>query len=176
MARPAFVNWSTASMTTWTAKRGAGDVRQMHAVSLRARAKSCTCSCPAGWGPDLYVQKYGHPMLRRRHLPFAIGSKERDQWMHCMRKALRDMPIDQALREKLEQSFLATADHMRQSTQAHDGLATEDHRCRVSGYRRMHRHATRLPFDQKLSIPVIAACTFAALRRSSQLRYRLLKR
>ena len=97
---------------------GAGDVRQMHAASLRASREKLYLFL-SGWlgGPDLYVQKYGHPMLRRRHLPFAIGSKERDQWMHCMRKALRDMPIEQALRERLEQSFLATADHMRNQSE-----------------------------------------------------------
>ncbi|MCB1797309.1 MAG: group II truncated hemoglobin [Gammaproteobacteria bacterium] len=97
---------------------GAGDVRQMHAASLRASREKLFLFL-SGWlgGPDLYVQKYGHPMLRRRHLPFAIGSKERDQWMHCMRKALRDMPIEQALRERLEQSFLATADHMRNQSE-----------------------------------------------------------
>ena len=108
---------------------GAGDVRQMHAASLRASREKLFLFL-SGWlgGPDLYVQKYGHPMLRRRHLPFAIGSKERDQWMHCMRKALRDMPIDQALREKLEQSFLATADHMRNQSEH-----TADSRLKITG-------------------------------------------
>lgn len=110
-------------------EEGAGDVRQMHAASLRASREKLYLFL-SGWlgGPDLYVQKYGHPMLRRRHLPFAIGSKERDQWMHCMRKALRDMPIDQALREKLEQSFLATADHMRNQSEH-----TTDSRLKITG-------------------------------------------
>jgi hemoglobin len=92
----------------------ASDVRKLHAESLRASRDKLFLFL-SGWlgGPDLYVQKYGHPMLRRRHLPFTIGSRERDQWMHCMRLALNDMPIDDALRHKLEQAFLATADHMR---------------------------------------------------------------
>jgi hemoglobin len=92
----------------------AAEVRQLHAKSLRASRDKLFLFL-SGWlgGPDLYVQKYGHPMLRRRHLPFAIGARERDQWMHCMRKALQDMPIDEALRQKLEGAFMATADHMR---------------------------------------------------------------
>ncbi len=41
----------------------------------------------SGWlgGPPIYEQKKGHPMLRRRHLPYVIGPVERDQWMLCMR-------------------------------------------------------------------------------------------
>ena len=92
----------------------ASEVRAMHAKSLRASREKLFLFL-SGWlgGPDLYVQKYGHPMLRRRHLPFAIGTRERDQWMHCMRKALADMPIGDELRVGLEQAFMATADHMR---------------------------------------------------------------
>ena len=89
-------------------------IRAMHAKSLRASREKLFLFL-SGWlgGPDLYVQRYGHPMLRRRHLPFAIGRAERDQWMHCMRRALADMALDPALRERLEAAFLATADHMR---------------------------------------------------------------
>lgn len=89
-------------------------VRAMHAKSLRASRDKLFLFL-SGWlgGPDLYVQRYGHPMLRRRHLPFAIGRAERDQWMHCMRRALADMAMEPALRERLEAAFLATADHMR---------------------------------------------------------------
>ncbi len=92
----------------------ASKVRELHAKSLRASREKLFLFL-SGWlgGPDLYVQKYGHPMLRRRHLPFSIGSQERDQWMHCMRKALQDMPITEPLRSQLEQAFMSTADHMR---------------------------------------------------------------
>jgi hemoglobin len=102
-------------------------VREMHAKSLRASREKLFLFL-SGWlgGPDLYVQKYGHPMLRRRHLPFAIGSQERDQWMHCMRKALNDMPVDDALKQRLEQAFMATADHMRNQPE-HD----EDGRLKI---------------------------------------------
>jgi hemoglobin len=99
----------------------AADVRSLHAKSLRASREKLFLFL-SGWlgGPDLYVQKYGHPMLRRRHLPFAIGKRERDQWMHCMRKALDDMPIEDPLKQKLEQAFMATADHMRNQPEHED--------------------------------------------------------
>jgi hemoglobin len=89
-------------------------IRGMHAASLRASREKLFLFL-SGWlgGPDLYVQKYGHPRLRARHLPFSIGVAERDQWMHCMRLALDDMQLMHELREKLEQAFMATADHMR---------------------------------------------------------------
>ena len=101
----------------------ATEIRQMHAKSLRASREKLFLFL-SGWlgGPDLYVQQYGHPMLRRRHLPFAIGKQQRDQWMHCMRKALDDMPIEADLKERLEKAFMATADHMRnQPEHSEDG-------------------------------------------------------
>ena len=92
----------------------AKDIRAMHARSLRASREKLFMFL-SGWlgGPNLYIEKHGHPMLRRRHLPFSIGKAERDQWMHCMHLALAEMPIDQVSREKLEKAFATTADHMR---------------------------------------------------------------
>jgi len=77
----------------------------------------------SGWlgGPPLYEQIHGHPRLRARHLPFAIGARERDQWLTCMNRALNQMELDVALRHQLEQSFLRTADFMRnQGESPHD--------------------------------------------------------
>ena len=69
----------------------------------------------SGWlgGPSLYTDKYGHPMLRARHLPFAIGELERDQWMACMVQAMEETELPQELRKALEQAFFKTADWMR---------------------------------------------------------------
>jgi hemoglobin len=69
-------------------------------------------------GPQLYVEKHGHPMLRRRHLPFPIGPEERDQWMHCMALALAEVVEDEKLRDELYRAFLKVADHMRNQMQA----------------------------------------------------------
>lgn len=92
----------------------AADIRKLHAKDLRVSREKLFLFL-SGWlgGPNLYVEKHGHPMLRRRHLPFAIGIKERDQWLHCMRRALADSELDQAQRDRLLQAFAATADHMR---------------------------------------------------------------
>jgi len=69
----------------------------------------------SGWmgGPQLFVEAFGHPMLRARHLPFQIGTGERDQWMACMLRAMQDVDLDAELQKELAQAFARTADHMR---------------------------------------------------------------
>jgi hemoglobin len=69
----------------------------------------------SGWlgGPDLYQSRFGHPMLRARHLPYSIGTGERDQWMACMLSAMQEQAVEPALAERLAQSFYGTADWMR---------------------------------------------------------------
>jgi hemoglobin len=69
----------------------------------------------SGWtgGPDLFVERFGHPRLRARHLPFAIGSGERDQWLRAMAWAMQDCGVNEALRVRLMESFFQTADWMR---------------------------------------------------------------
>ncbi|WP_432721036.1 group II truncated hemoglobin [Jeongeupia wiesaeckerbachi] len=69
----------------------------------------------SGWlgGPQRFIDKYGHPRLRARHMPFAIGESERDQWLLCMFQAMEQTPMDPALREHLEEAFYKTADFMR---------------------------------------------------------------
>ncbi len=69
----------------------------------------------SGWlgGPPLYIEKYGHPMLRARHLPFSIGIAERDAWLACMLQAMEDTGIEEALRAALLKAFFGTADWMR---------------------------------------------------------------
>ena len=67
-----------------------------------------------GWlgGPQHYTDRFGHPMLRARHLPFAIGIRERDQWMHCMQQAMADVELDPDFAQRLSASFFQTADWM----------------------------------------------------------------
>jgi hemoglobin len=69
----------------------------------------------SGWlgGPNHYIERFGHPRLRQRHLPFAIGSVERDQWLQCMNQAMLEQGVDEGLRLRLVQSFFQTADWMR---------------------------------------------------------------
>ena len=68
-----------------------------------------------GWlgGPQHYTDRFGHPMLRARHLPFEIGIRERDQWMHCMQQAMSEVELDPEFAQRLSESFFQTADWMR---------------------------------------------------------------
>lgn len=89
-------------------------IRRLHPDSLDgSRDKLHWFLC--GWlgGPDLYIQRFGHPRLRARHLPYAIGLAERDQWLACMMSAMVEQQVDPALAERLAQSFFGTADWMR---------------------------------------------------------------
>ncbi len=89
-------------------------IRALHPASLDgSRDKLHWFLC--GWlgGPDLYQQRFGHPRLRARHLPYAIGLAERDQWLACMLQAMSDAAVDAALAARLAESFFGTADFMR---------------------------------------------------------------
>ena len=68
-----------------------------------------------GWsgGPDHYIERFGHPRLRARHLPFSIASSERDPWLRCMALAMHEIDMPDALQERLMTSFFQTADWMR---------------------------------------------------------------
>jgi hemoglobin len=89
-------------------------LRKVHGSTLEG-AREKLYMFLSGWlgGPSLYTDRYGHPMLRARHLPFAIGTVERDQWMACMVQAMKEVDVPQGLRMGLEQSFFKTADWMR---------------------------------------------------------------
>lgn len=89
-------------------------LRQMHANNLKISREKLFLFL-SGWlgGPDLYIQKYGHPRLRARHMPFTIGTAERDQWMACMNRAMEEMDLDPSLRKALSEAFWKTADFMR---------------------------------------------------------------
>ena len=90
------------------------DLRNMHAASLKGSEEKLFMFL-SGWmnGPQLFVEKFGHPKLRQRHMPFAIGDKERDQWMQCMTLALQDVVEDEALRKELLAAIGKVADFMR---------------------------------------------------------------
>lgn len=89
-------------------------IRAMHPPLLDgSRDKLFWFLC--GWtgGPDHYIARFGHPRLRARHLPFAIGTSERDQWLRCMALAMQDLGFSEDLQERLMHSFFQTADWMR---------------------------------------------------------------
>ena len=89
-------------------------LRASHGSTLSdARDKLFWFLC--GWlgGPQHYQERFGHPRLRMRHMPFSIGIQERDQWLACMDQAMTETGVDPVLHERLNQSFFQTADWMR---------------------------------------------------------------
>ena len=88
-------------------------IRDLHPKDLRS-AREKLFMFLSGWmgGPDRYIAAFGHPRLRARHLPFPIGTEERDQWLMCMQKALDDLDIDTMFRQQLMSAFTQTANHM----------------------------------------------------------------
>ena len=89
-------------------------IRRLHPPDLAGSREKLRLFL-SGWlgGPPLYVARYGHPMLRARHLPFPIGEAERDAWLACMEEAMMLEDVPEPLRKALAQAFLRTADHMR---------------------------------------------------------------
>ena len=90
------------------------EIRALHPEALDgSRDKFYWFLC--GWlgGPQHYTERFGHPMLRARHMPYSIGILERDQWLACMRTAMQEVQLDPAFVAQLEASFFKTADWMR---------------------------------------------------------------
>jgi hemoglobin len=89
-------------------------IRALHAVSLKASREKLYMYL-TGWtgGPPIYVEKFGHPRLRARHLPFSIGACERDEWLWCMDRALAEHDLPDWLRLDLTEKLHDLADHMR---------------------------------------------------------------
>ncbi len=89
-------------------------IRAMHQADLTS-AREKLFMFLTGWtgGPQLYIERYGHPMLRRRHLPFAIDESARDQWMYCMIKAMHQLAYEDLLMKRLAEQLYGVADFMR---------------------------------------------------------------
>jgi hemoglobin len=89
-------------------------IRKLHPQDLTSsRQKLFMFLCGFMGGPSLYVEKFGEPRMRTRHLPFSIGISERDQWLSCMSRAMEDVGLEQEMRKSLGKAFYQTADFMR---------------------------------------------------------------
>ena len=95
-------------------ERGYTQLRAVHGSDLQGSRDKLFWFL-TGWmgGPQLYTDRFGHPMLRARHMHVKIGIQERDQWLACMDQAMGDLEVDEALRKRLNESFFQTADWMR---------------------------------------------------------------
>lgn len=93
---------------------GYKELRTVHGNELTDARQKLTWFL-TGWlgGPQHYTERFGHPRLRARHMPFKIGLVERDQWLACMDQAMGETGVPEELRAKLRASFFQTADWMR---------------------------------------------------------------
>jgi len=89
-------------------------VRSLHAKSLN-QSRDKLFMFLSGWsgGPQLYMQRFGHPRLRMRHMPFTIGTVERDEWLWCMNRALDESQLDPRVVEYLKNHFAQAANFLR---------------------------------------------------------------
>ena len=63
-------------------------------------------------GPTTYSDERGHPRLRQRHFPFAIGERERDHWLMHMQGAIDAMPTSDSVRTRLSEYMINAAQHL----------------------------------------------------------------
>lgn len=89
-------------------------IRQLHPTDLSGSEQKLFWFL-SGWlgGPQLYIERFGHPRLRARHLPFAIGNDEVIQWMHCMTQAINEVIRGSQAQDWLEGQLNQLASHMR---------------------------------------------------------------
>lgn len=64
-------------------------------------------------GPQTYIEERGHPRLRARHFPFAIGEAERDRWMKLMTEAMDEVQMPADVAPVMREFFGQVADSMR---------------------------------------------------------------
>ncbi len=90
-------------------------VLMMHPKDLtRSRKRLENYLCEWFGGPKLFGELYVNPewtKLRHQHLD--IGTAERDQWIHCMTTAMRELEFDAELQQELTNKFYELAGFVR---------------------------------------------------------------
>ena len=97
----------------------AADVRRMHAEDLTPM-KEKLGDYLVGWmgGPPVYADKHGTVCMTTPHQPYAIGPRERDQWLLCMDKALDAVAVEAEVKEMLKVPLYRVADAVRNRQQS----------------------------------------------------------
>ncbi|SDK31534.1 hemoglobin [Methylophilus rhizosphaerae] len=92
----------------------AAELRALHRPDL-TEAREKLFMFLMGWtgGPQLYIERYGHPRLRARHMPFPVDESARDQWMYCMIKAMHQCQFEDSLMRHIANQLYGVADFMR---------------------------------------------------------------
>lgn len=73
-------------------------------------------------GPARYQAQRGHPRLRMRHMPFAIGVAERDAWLSCMLAAISEVGFASDIAATMRTYFEGTAQFMMNQAPLDDDL------------------------------------------------------
>ncbi len=101
----------------------AAEIRAMHARDL-GPMKEKLGDYLVGWmgGPPRYADKHGTVCMTEPHEPYAIGPRERDQWLLCMQKAMDRIEVDAEVQDMLRQPLYRVADAVRNRAQSTDTL------------------------------------------------------
>lgn len=88
-------------------------LRAVHGADLTS-ARQKLFEYLSGWtgGPSLYTDKYGHPRLRQRHMPFRITSQHAEQWLSAMDIALKEAPLEAEVYDFIYPKLERLAFHM----------------------------------------------------------------
>lgn len=62
-------------------------------------------------GPPLYSERYGHPMMRGRHLPFPVTPSRARAWLSCMSEALKETGLSEPVRAAVLERLSGPAHH-----------------------------------------------------------------
>jgi hemoglobin len=94
--------------------KAAKHIRSLHQAEL-SDSRQKLFEYFSGWfgGPQLFVNKYGHPRLKARHNHVTIGLEDRDAWLVCLYAAMDEMSLDKNLYKDLVEKIEPMADHMR---------------------------------------------------------------
>ncbi len=95
------------------------DIRKLHPADLSGSASKLFWFLTE-WtgGPKHFSERIGPPALRRRHLSFPIGIREKNQWLACMQQAMNDAGVETALQAELLHALAKTADFLRNQNEA----------------------------------------------------------
>jgi hemoglobin len=92
----------------------ASTIRAMHPTDLSSSIEKLYMFLVGRFGgPNLYIERHGHPRLRQKHMPFAIDTAGAAAWMACMSQALKEQVEDEELRSYVETFLGGVADFMK---------------------------------------------------------------
>ena len=90
------------------------EIRNLYPDDLTDSKKNTADFLIQYWGgPSSYSERRGHPRLRMRHAPYAIGQYQKESWLASMRFALDQMQPAKEINEAMTEYFLMAADHMK---------------------------------------------------------------